>query len=179
MCRSIRDIQFLYNRRKRTELDIVESRGTSTLKIMQGTLVDDRQAFQTGQGRALFVKRDAPMGMAGIEPLPPPQVGADMIQLANQLKDEMTSIPGISEELMGTASDDIAGILSLLRQGAGLTTLRSLFDNVDFSQTLLTRTTLQLMQKHWQPSKIRRILNIEPTQEFKSKAFAKYDAICI
>lgn len=177
--RSIRDIQFLYNRRKRTELDIIESRGTSTLKIMQGTLVDDRQAFQTGPGRALFIKRDAPQGMAGVEPLPPPQVGADMIQLSNQLKDEMVSIPGISEELMGTASDDIAGILSLLRQGAGLTTLRSLFDNVDYAQTLLTRTTLDLMQKHWQPSKIRRILNKEPTQEFKNKAFGKYDAICI
>jgi hypothetical protein len=38
---------------------------------------------------------------------------------------------------------------------------------------------MELMQKHWQPSKIRRILNEEPTPQFKNKAFAKYDAICI
>jgi len=177
--RSIRDIQFLYNRRKRTELDIIESRGTSTLAIMQGTLVDDRQAFQTGQGRALFVKRDAPAGLDGIRPMPAPQVGADMLQLSAQLKEEMTSIPGVSEELMGSATDDISGILSMLRQGAGLTTLRSLFDNVDYAQTLLTRTVQDLAQTHWQPSKVRRIINEEPTPQFKNKAFQKYDAIVI
>ena len=177
--RSIRDIQFLYNRRKRTELDIIESRGTSTLAIMQGTLVDDRQAFQTGPGKAMFVKRDAPMGLDGIRPLPAPQVGADMIQLSQQLKEEMIGIPGISEELLGSASDDVSGILSMLRQGAGLTTLRSLFDNVDFSQTLLTKSIMELIQGHWQPSKVRRIADQEPTPQFKNKAFQKYDAIVI
>lgn len=177
--RSIRDIQFLYNRRKRAEFDIIESRGTSTLKIMQGTLVDDRQAFQTGQGRAMFIKRDAPLGMQGIEPLPPPQVGNDMIALSTQLKEEMSSIPGINEELLGTSTDDISGILSMLRQGAGLTTLRSLFDNVDYAQTLLVRECQNLMQKHWQPSKFRRITGKEPTPELKNKAFLKYDAVVI
>src|SRR5690606_1590741 len=63
--RQSRDVQFLYNRRKRIELDILESSGTTTLAILENTLVDDRQAFQTGQGRRLFVKRDAPMGLDG------------------------------------------------------------------------------------------------------------------
>jgi D-ribose pyranose/furanose isomerase RbsD len=146
---------------------------------MQGTLVDDRQAFQTGPGRAMFIKRDAPMGMAGIESMPPPQVGGDMMALSAQLKEEMINIPGITEELLGTASDDISGVLSMLRQGAGLTTLRSLFDNVDFGQTLLTRTTQELAQTHWQPSKVRRIIGEEPSPQFKNKAFQKYDAIVI
>jgi hypothetical protein len=56
-----------------------------------------------------------------------------MIQLSELLGQEIQQISGVNEELLGSAQDDKAGILSMLRQGAGLTTLQGLFDNLDFA----------------------------------------------
>lgn len=175
--RQSRDVQFLYNRRKRIELDILESSGTTTLAILENTLVDDRQAFQTGQGRRLFVKRDAPMGLDGIRPLPAPSVGQDMLAISQQLKEEIGAIVGGNDEVFGNAETDVAGIVTWLRQGAGMTTLAPLFDNLDHAQIQLQRVINQLIIANWTTSKVRRILNEEPTPQFKTKAFQKYDAI--
>ena len=50
MVRQLRDAQFLYNRRKVIELDILESQINSGMKVMAGSLVDEDDAFFTGQG---------------------------------------------------------------------------------------------------------------------------------
>jgi hypothetical protein len=65
----------------------------------------------------------------------------------------------------------------MLRQGAGLTTLQVLFDNLDKSQKLLGEISLRLMQQNWTPGKVRRIISEEPTPEFYNRAFGKYDAV--
>lgn len=175
--RQSRDVQFLYNRRKRIELDILESSGTSTLAIMEGTLVDDRQAFQTGQGRRLFVKRTAPQGLDGIRPLPAPNVSQDAIAISQQLKEEIGAIVGGNDEVFGNSETDVAGIVTWLRQGAGMTTLHPLFENLDQAQIQMQRVINELIFSNWSPSKIRRILNEEPSPQFSNKAFQKYDAV--
>ena len=175
--RQSRDVQFLYNRRKRIELDILESSGTSTLAIMEGSLVDDRQAFQGGQGRRLFVKRTAPGGLDSIRPLPAPSVGQDMLAISQQLKEEIGGIVGGNDEVFGNADNDVAGIVTWLRQGAGMTTLGPLFENLDQAQIQLERMINNLIIGNWTTSKVRRILNEEPTAQFKNKAFQKYDCV--
>jgi len=175
--RSLRDAQFLYNRRKVIELDILESQINSGMKVMEGSLIDDNDAFKSGQGQALFIKKDAPLGMGSVEPLQAPQVPPSMIQLSEMLGQEINQISGVNEELLGSADDDKAGILSMLRQGAGLTTLQTLFDNLDRSQKLVGEMSIQLIQKNFTPGKIRRILNEEPTEQFYTKAFQKYDSV--
>jgi hypothetical protein len=65
----------------------------------------------------------------------------------------------------------------MLRQGAGLTTLQTLFDNLDQSQKILGGIMLDLMQTNWTPGKIQRITNEEPTEQFYNRAFGKYDAV--
>ncbi len=100
-----------------------------------------------------------------------------MIQLSEMLGNEISQISGVNEELLGSADDDKAGILSMLRQGAGLITLQGLFDNLDQSQKLLGDITVQLIQQNWTPGKVARILAEEPTPEFYNRAFLKYDAV--
>ena len=176
MVRGLRDPQFLYNRRKQIELDMLESMATTGLKVMEGSLVDDKQAFQTGQGRAYFIKKDAKYGMQSVEAIAPPQVPQTTIELSNLLSQELQKISGINEELLGSAIDDKAGILSMLRQGAGLTTLQTMFDNLDLSQKLHTQMKLELIQKNWSPGKIKQIIGEEPTEQFYSQSFQKYHA---
>ena len=173
--RGLRDAQYLYNRRKQIELDILESQINSGVKFKEDSLVNPKDAFLTGQGRSLALKKDADMN--DVQQMLPPQIPPSMIQLSEILAREIQEISGVSEELLGMSNDDVAGVLSMLRQGAALTTLQKPFDQLNFSQKQLGKICLELMQKNFTPGKIKRIINEEPTQEFYSRAFATYDVV--
>ncbi len=65
----------------------------------------------------------------------------------------------------------------MLRQGAGLTTLQILFDNLDHTQKLVDRIRIELIQNNFTPGKVKKILeDAEPTPQFYNKAFGKYHA---
>jgi len=63
----------------------------------------------------------------------------------------------------------------MMRQGAGLTTLQKLFDQLDLSQKLLGRMLIKVIQNNYTPGKMRRILGREPSERFYDKTFGKYD----
>lgn len=173
--RGLRDAQFLYNRRKCIELDLLESQINSGWKYKENALVDPRDVFLSGQGRGLAIKEEA--SLADVEQILPPQIPPSMFALSEQLGREIQEISGVNDELLGSASDDKAGILSMLRQGAGLTTLQTLFDQLDRSQKLLGRIILDVIQNNFTPGKVKRIIEEEPTPEFYNKTFGKYDAV--
>jgi len=171
--RGLRDSQYLYNRRKIIELDILESQVNSGWKYKIDALVDPNDVFLEGQGKGIALKQSAQMTDA--EKIQPAAIPPSMIQLSEILGKEIQEISGVNEELLGSADDDKAGILSMLRQGAGLTTLQVLFDQLDMSQKQLGRIFLQAIQKNFTPAKIKRIINEEPTQQFYNRSFGKYD----
>lgn len=172
--RGLRDAQYLYNRRKEIELDILESQVNSGWVYKENSLVNPKDVFLSGQGRGLALKQDAQM--SDVQRIQAPQVPPSMIQLSEILAREIQEISGVNEELLGSAVDDKAGILSMLRQGAGLTTLQRLFDQLDYSQKLLGRLMLKLMQTNFTPGKVKRVIQDEPTPQFYHKAFGTYDA---
>jgi len=172
--RGLRDSQYLYNRRRVIELDILESQINSGWKYKEDALVNPKDIFLQGQGKGLALKQEAQM--TDVEQIQPAQVPPSMIQLSELLGKEIQEISGVNEELLGSAIDDKAGILSMLRQGAGLTTLQTLFDQLDRSQKLLGKIILDVVQTNFTPGKIKRIVEEEPTPQFYNKAFGKYDA---
>jgi len=172
--RGLRDAQYLYNRRKVIELDILESQINSGFKYKIDSLVNPKDVFLSGQGRGLALKQDAQM--TDVEQIIPPQIPPSMIQLSEILGREIQEISGVNEELLGSAQDDKAGILSMLRQGAGLTTLQILFDQLDRSQKLLGGLMIDIIQSNFTPGKVAKIIEDEPTSQFYNKAFGKYDA---
>lgn len=172
--RGLRDAQFLYNRRKVIELDILESQINSGFIIKENSLVNPQDTFMSGQGRTLWVKEEADMSF--VQPIQSPAIPPSTIQLSEILAREIQEISGVNEELLGSAVDDKAGILSMLRQGAGLTTLQSLFDQLDASQKLLGSLMLEVIQTNFTPGKVKRILNQDPTPQFFNKSFGRYDA---
>ena len=172
--RGLRDAQYLYNRRKAIELDILESQINSGWKYKENALVDPKDIFLSGQGRGLALKEEAQM--SDVEKIQPVGIDASLVQISEILAKEIQEISGVNEELLGSATDDKAGILSMLRQGAGLTTLQILFDQLDKSQKLLGRVMLSIIQNNFTPGKVKRIIEEEPTPQFYSKAFGTYDA---
>lgn len=173
--RNLRDAQYLYNRRKIIELDILESQITSGWKYKEGSLVNPDDVFNlSGQGKGLALKEEA--AMTDVEQIMPPQVPPSMLQISESLGAEISQISGVNEELLGSATDDKAGVLSMLRQGAGLTTLQILFDQADQSLKLLGKRMIELIQLNFTPGKMKKILeNKEPSDQFYSKNFGRYN----
>lgn len=173
--RGLRDAQYLYNRRRIIELDILESQINSGWIYKENALVNPADVFLSGQGRGLALKMDA--SMADVQQIVAPQIPPSMIQLSELLAKEISEVSGVNEELLGSATDDKAGVLSMLRQGAGLTTLQVLFDQLDRAMQLLGKIEIDIIQANFTPGKIKKILEgKEPAPQFYNKAFGKYHA---
>ena len=174
--RSLRDPQFLYNRRKVIELDSLESVMNTGYIYKEDALVNPKDVFLTGQGKGLALRATSQPIENLVKRIDPPVIPPTTLQVSELMAKEMPDIAGANEELMGSAVDDKAGILAMLRQGAGLTTLQDLFDNLDLAQKLLGKITLSLIQSNFAPGKVKRIIEQEPSPQFYHKAFGKFDA---
>jgi hypothetical protein len=174
--RALRDSQYLYNRRQVIQLDILESQITSGWIFKEGSLINPKDVWTLqGQGKGIGLKDTAQM--TDVQQIVAPSIPPSMIDITKMLGDELSQISGINEELLGSANDDKAGILAQLRQGAGLTTLQILFDNLDYAQRELGHIMIDMIQANFTPGKVQKILEDEqPTDQFYNKAFGKYGA---
>lgn len=170
--RNMRDAQYLYNMRKVIELDILQSQINSGW-IYPVDVVTDPQAFrQSGQGFLIPLKKGHLPNE--IQRIDPPSIPQSIMDLSRSLAEDITKISGVNEELLGSATDDKAGILSMLRQGAGLTTLQGIFDKLDYSQRLYGKIRLKAITKLFSKGKVRSILGREPHERFFSGHSLKY-----
>lgn len=172
--RSLRDPQFLYNRFVVNMADIFESQVNSGWVFKENAVVNPEDLYFTGQGKNIAIKEEAQL--TDIQKIAPGEISQSYMQLAQLFADETTKVTGVNEELLGSAVDDKAGVLSMLRQGAGLTTLQRVFDQLDLSMKLLGKMIIRVIQDNYTPGKIKRMLNQEPAAEFYNKNFSKYDA---
>lgn len=171
--RVCRDSQVMYNRRETANLAILESQIDSGLKFKEGALIKSENAFISGPGRMLVLDKRAQM--SDVETIQPPRIDGSSMQNSQMLGDQINELMGVSDELLGIAdSNDISGLLSKLRQGAGLTVLQLPFDRLNFSQRLLTDICVTLIQSNFKGDKVKKILNDVPEKEFYNKDFQKY-----
>ena len=172
--RNLRDAQFLYNMRKVIELQILQS-SVNAGWIYPVDVVPDPKCFRQASGGDGFLiplkAGHTPSEIQRIEPVAVPQT---LIELSNNLAEDITKISGVNEELLGAATDDKSGILSMLRQGAGLTTLQTIFDKLDYSQRLYGKIRLQAIRKNFSKGKIRNILGHEADPRFFTSHAQKY-----
>ena len=173
--RGLRDSQYLYNRRKIIELDILESQLNSGFIFKPDSLIDPTDIHMTGQGKGIGIKQEANIA-TDIMQIQSPAIPPTTLQVSESLGKEIEDISGVNSELLGSAIDEKVGILAMLRQGAGLTTLQGVFDNLDFAQKMLGRLRLKLIQSNFTPGKVKRIIEQEPSPQFYNKAFGIYDA---
>jgi hypothetical protein len=169
--RDARDAQYLFNRRKVTDLDILESQQQG-LKIKKGALITPDDALNSGNGRVLTI--DPAFQMSDVEQMQIIPPNPTMVQMEEMLKSITMEIIGASETLMGVDETDKSGLMTMLRQGAGLIRLQRLFDQLDESQRLCGEIILEIVQKNWTYGKVQQVIGEEPTPEFDNKLFFKY-----
>jgi hypothetical protein len=171
--RNIRDPQYLYNYRKQLEMDLLAAQ-FSGVDIEEDALIDDGDAFKVGPGKVRFFKKGR---LQAIADKPGANINPANFNVTQFLKEDIQSNAGVTAELLGQAEDSDVGITEQLRQGAALTTLQELFDNLDLSQRNAGRLHWALIQKNYTLGKIRRMIEEEPTNEFRDKSFQRYDAV--
>jgi len=170
--RNLRDAQYLYNMRKVIEMDILQSQINSGWIYPVDAVVDPKAFRQSGQGFLVPLKAGhLPNELLRIEA---PSIPQSMLDLSRSLSEDITKISGVNEELLGSATDDKAGILSMLRQGAGLTTLQGIFDKLDYTQRLYGKIRLQAIRKNFSKGKIASILGHEADPRFFTSHSLKY-----
>lgn len=173
--RNIRDPQYLYNYRKQLEMDLLAAQ-FSGVDVEEDALIDDQDAFKVGPGKVRFFKKGR---LQAIADKPGANINPSNFQVTELLKQDIQSNAGVTPELLGQAEDSDVGITEQLRQGAALTTLQELFDNLDLSQRNAGRLHWALIQKNYTLGKIKRMIQEEPTNEFRDKSFQKYDAVVV
>lgn len=167
----LKDAQFLFNRMKVGDLDIVESQQQG-LKIREGSLVTPDDALNQGHGRSLFYKKTAsPDDIQNMDIHPPSPV---MLQMEEMLLNVIHRIAGVDPNAMGIDIDDKAGIITMMRQAASARNLQRLFDQFDETQRLCGDIIIEMIQNLWSYGKVKQITGEEPTAEFDNKAFFKY-----
>ena len=170
--RNLRDAQYLYNMRKVIEMDILQSQVNSGW-IYPVDVVTDPKAFrQSGQGFVIPLKAGHLPGE--IQRIEPASIPATILELSRSLGEDITRISGVNEELLGAATDDMSGILSALRQGAGLVTLQKIFDKCDYSQRIYGKIRLEAIRRNFSKGKVTSILGREPSPRFFTAHSLKY-----
>jgi hypothetical protein len=172
--RNLRDSQFLYNMRKVIELQLLQS-SLNAGWIYPVDVVTDPKCFrQTSGGDGFLIPLKAGKKPTEIQRIEPVSIPQSLLELSNSLAEDITKISGVNEELLGAATDDKSGILSMLRQGAGLTTLQTIFDKLDYTQRLFGQIRLQAIRKNFSKGKIRNILGHDPDPRFWTSHSQKY-----
>lgn len=173
LVRPMIDPQRESNRRRSQMIDILDSQINSGWIADEDSVINPRSLFQTSQGKVIWRNQDSKPG--AIEKIPPAQIPPSMFELQKQFDADIMSVIGINDASFGqTQNDQESGIMMMLRQGASLVNIQDIMENLRFAQKQMTRKCIKMMQK-WTPQKIQRILNREPSQQFYSKDFIKYD----
>ena len=175
LVRCMRDPQREANRRRSQMIDILDSQVNSGWIAKENTIINPRSLFQTSQGKVIWKHQDAPPD--ALEKVQPAQIPPSMFQLQQVMDQDIMQIAGINDAAFGNPdSGNESGIMMMLRQGSAITNLQDLFDNLRYSQKLLGKKIVKLIQT-WTPQKVQRIINEQPSQQFYDKNFSKYDVV--
>ena len=178
LTRTMRDAQYLTNRRIILNHDISESSINSGWKYREDGIANPENLRYAGQGKDIIIKDtygQTPMDDV-IQKIQPNAVPASDIQLAEQMIGMIFQTSGVQLENFGLGEHmDKAqsGLAIALKQGAGLMVLQKYFDQWDVSLKLLGALELKIVQNNWSPAKIARMIGETPTPYFFSKMFAK------
>lgn len=175
LVRGMRDPQFLYNRFLINTADQIESQVNTGWKYKENAVINPEDLHRGGNGMNVKVAKNA--NMSDVEKIQPTAPNAGIMGLQKELKDLVYQTGLVNEEMLGMAKDDVPGILAMVRQGAGLTGLQRLFDQLDTTQKLVGEKMLTIMQSNWKVGKYEQILGHEPDPEIRNKTFSRYNIV--
>lgn len=178
LVRFVRDPQTEINKRRSKMVDVIDNQLNSGWIAKTNSVSNPSSMYKTGQGQVIWMKPEAQM--TDIQKIPSAEINPSQFQLEAEFEKDMLEILGLSTENLGMAENEkieTAGILSKYRQMAGWIPMQHIFDGIWESQKLLGEKVLKLAQKNYTPEKVKLITKKDPTPEFYSKAFSRYNVV--
>lgn len=179
LVRFIRDPQTELNKRRSKMVDILDSQLNSGWIAKTGAVTNNSSLFKSGNGQVLFMKPESNID-TDIRRIEPASIPDSQFALMDAFEKDIPNILGINPEMLGMPENEkveTAAILAKMRQASGLISLRNVFDSVAESQKILGKKVMQLIQKNYSPEKVKAITKKEPTPEFYSGNWSKYNVI--
>ncbi len=179
LVRFIRDPQTELNKRRSKMVDILDSQLNSGWIAKTGAVTNNSSLFKSGNGQVLFVKPEANID-TDLRRIEPASIPDSQFALMDSFEKDIPNILGINPEMLGMPENEkveTAAILAKMRQASGLVSLRNVFDSVAETQKILGKKVMQLIQKNYSPEKVKAITKKQPTEEFYSGNWAKYNIV--
>lgn len=176
LVKTMRDPQFLLNRRIIINHDISEATINQGWKRKVGAVANEDNLKKSGQGWDIIINEG--YELADCEKIIPSAVPQSDMELANQLQGLIFATSGVDiENWSGQDDKQTSSLTVLLKQAANLMVLQKYFDQWDFSLRLLGERMLQIILNNWNAAKVSLYLGEDPSPFFYSRIFAKYQVV--
>ena len=178
--RCLRDPQRVFSHNINRAIDIVDSQ-IQTGKIMRTQYLENPEdAYRSGQGVHLHTKDDLPSNLSlneVIQNIQSVDIKPGLFQLMEQVDKGITEAGGLNEEIFGTddKNDRVPALLNKYRTGAALTGKQGIFSGFRASKRELGVKLVRIVQRLYDPFKVKRLLNQWPTKGFYVEDFNRYD----
>jgi hypothetical protein len=176
LVRTMRDSNYLLNRRIIINHDISEATINAGWMRKVGAVANEDNLKKSGQGWDVIINEG--YEMSDVQKIIPSSVPESDMALADQLRSLIFGTSGIDLENWSAQNDKQASSLTtILKQAANLTVLQKYFDQWDLALKYLGDRMLQIAQNNWNAAKVGLIIGEDPSPHFYSKIFAKYQTI--
>ncbi len=176
LMRTMRDANWLMNRRILINHDISESSINTGYLRKVGAVANEDNLKQSGQGWDILINEG--YEITDVQKIIPNAVPASDMALADQLQQLIFAVSGINlENWSAQEQGQVSSLTVLLKQGANLMVLQKYFDQWDYSLKLLGERLLSIVLNNWNAAKVGLIIGEEPSPHFYSKIFAKYQVL--
>lgn len=170
-----------FNKRHMKIIDMMDSDISTGFKYLIGSVADPQDLQQSGQNKIIGVDpENAPQGLDSVQQLQGGGANPALIAYQEVLDKLTLTLSNVTESVLGIdekGNTQISGRLAQVRIAQGLRGNRKIFDNVETAQEILGGLILKVIQNHYPPGKIERILGEEPTDQFYEQEFEQYDAV--
>lgn len=176
LVRTMRDSNYLLNRRIIINHDISEATINQGWKRKVGAVANEDNLKKSGQGWDIIINDG--YEMTDVDRIQPASVPESDFALADQLRSLIFGTSGIDLENWSAQGDKQASSLTtMLKQAANLTVLQKYFDQWDYSLKILGERLLQIALNNWNAEKVQLLIGEEPTPYFFSKIFSKFQVV--
>jgi len=176
LVRTMRDSNFLLNRRIIINHDISEATINQGWKRKVGAVANEDNLKRSGQGWDVIINEG--YELTDCEKILPSEVPASDMALADQLRSLIFGTSGVDLENWSAQNDKQASTLTtMLKTAANLMVLQKYFDQWDYAKKCLGERLLQIVLNNWNAPKVGLMIGEEPSPYFYSKVFSRFQVV--
>jgi len=176
LVRTMRDSNYLLNRRIIINHDISEATINQGWKRKVGAVANEDNLKKSGQGWDVIINEG--YELTDCEKIIPSEVPASDMALADQLRSLIFGTSGVDLENWSAQNEKQSSTLTtLIKQAANLMVLQKYFDQWDYSKKILGERMLQIALNNWNAQKVGLLIGEEPSPYFYSKIFSRFQVV--